>query len=343
MGVWSAIAAGGGAVGLVLGGLLTQTLSWRWVFFINLPIGVAAVLLSLRFVPDAEAEEKPETADVAGAVTVTGGLLVLVYGIVKAQAYGWTSWKTLSLGALAIALLAAFTWIEAHSREPLIRLGIFRTRSLTASNGAMLLIASGMFAMFYFASIYLQEVLGYGPLKAGLAFLPFTAGIVVGAGAAQSLISKIGPRAVSVAGLVLAVVGQLLFVRLSVDGTYVGQLLPGIAVMSIGMGLTFVPLTLVATTNVAHEDAGLASGLFNTSQQVGGALGLAILSTLAASRTSHLLAGHTAHPQALVSGFHVAFAVGAGLMAAGLVVILGVIRRRDVANISAEEAAPVAA
>jgi EmrB/QacA subfamily drug resistance transporter len=343
MGVWSAIAAGGGAVGLVLGGLLTETLSWRWVFFINLPIGIAAILLSLRYVPDAEAEDKPDTADVAGAVTVTGGLLVLVYGIVKAQEYGWTSWKTLGLGALAVGLLAAFTWIEARSREPLIRLGIFKSRALTASNGGMLLVASGMFAMFYFASIYVQEVLGYSPVQAGAAFVPFTLGIVIGAGAAQSLIRKLGVKWLSIVGLVGAIVGEALFVRVSVDGTYWGQLLPAIAIMSIGMGLTFVPLTLVATTNIAPEDAGLASGLFNTSQQVGGALGLAILSTLAASRTSGLLDSHHARPDALVSGFHVAFAVGAGLMALGLAIVLLVLRQRDVSTIDAEAMAPVAA
>jgi EmrB/QacA subfamily drug resistance transporter len=343
MGVGSAIAAGGGAVGLVLGGLLTETLSWRWVFFINLPIGIAAILLSLRYVPDAEADERPETADVAGAVTVTGGLLVLVYGIVKAEEYGWTSWKTLGLGAVALALLAAFTWIESRSREPLIRLGVFKSRALTASNGGMLLVASGMFAMFYFASIYVQEVLGYSPVQAGLAFVPFTLGIVIGAGAAQSLIRKLGVKWLSIVGLVGAIVGEALFVRVSVDGTYWGQLLPAIAVMSIGMGLTFVPLTLVATTNIAPEDAGLASGLFNTSQQVGGALGLAILSTLAASRTSSLLGSHHGRPDALVSGFHVAFAVGAGLMALGLAIVLLVIRQRDVATIDAEALAPVAA
>jgi EmrB/QacA subfamily drug resistance transporter len=345
MGVWSAIAAGGGAVGLVLGGLLTETLSWRWVFFINLPIGVAAILLSLRYVPDAEADERPETADVAGAVTVTGGLLVLVYGIVKAQEYGWTSWKTLGLGALAVALLAAFTWIEAHSREPLIRLGIFKSRALTASNGGMLLVASGMFAMFYFASIYVQEVLGYSPVQAGLAFVPFTLGIVIGAGAAQSLIRRLGVKWLSIVGLVGAIAGEALFVRVSVDGTYWGQLLPAIVVMSIGMGLTFVPLTLVATTNIASEDAGLASGLFNTAQQVGGALGLAILSTLAASRTSHLESvGVKDSAEALTRGYHVAFAVGALMLVLGGAVLAATVRRQDAEAIDAGHAAesPVA-
>jgi MFS family permease len=199
-----------------------------------------------------------------------------------------------------------------------------------------------MFAMFYFASIYLQEVRGYSPIQAGLAFVPFTFGIVIGAGAAQALVQRLGAWWTPVIALVVAVVGELLFVRLTVHGGYFSQLFPGIVVMSIGMGLTFVPLTMIATTNIAHEDAGLASGLFNTSQQVGGALGLAILSTLAASRTSHLVAGHHAHPDALVSGFHVAFAVGAGLMALGLVVMAVLLRPRDVANVHVGEAAIVA-
>ena len=203
LGIWSSIAAGGGAVGLVLGGALTESLSWRWVFFINLPIGIAAALLSLRYVANSRAEQRPDTADVAGAFTVTAGLLVLVYGIVKAQAYGWGSGKTIGLGALAILLLASFVVIELRSKAPLIRLGIFRLRSLSASNIAMLLVASGLFSMFYFAGIYLQEVRGYGPLKAGLAFLPFTFGIVIGAVASQQLITRIGIRAVVFAGITL--------------------------------------------------------------------------------------------------------------------------------------------
>jgi EmrB/QacA subfamily drug resistance transporter len=339
LGVWSAIAAGGGAVGLVLGGLLTETLSWRWVFFINLPIGVAAILLSLRFIPESRADEEPKTADVAGAVSVTAGLLVLVFGIVKAPDYGWGSLRTLGLGALALLLLIGFVLIELRSRAPLIRLGIFRMRSLTVSNTSMLLVMSGLFAMFYFASIYVQEVLGYGPLKAGLAFLPFTVGIVIGAGLAQQLIQRLGVRVVPLLGLALAIAGMLLFVRITVDGTYLGQLLPAIAVTSIGMGLTFVPITLLATTNVAGEDAGLASGLFNTSQQVGGALGLAVLSTIAASRTRHV--ADIGHSAALVSGFRYAFITGAALMLTAVLLLAALIRERHVARINAEEAAPV--
>jgi EmrB/QacA subfamily drug resistance transporter len=341
LGIWSAIAAGGSAVGLILGGVLTEALSWRWVFFINLPIGIAAALLAVRFIPNSRAEERPETADVAGAVTVTGGLLVLVYAIVKAQAYGWTSARTLGLGAVAVALLVAFVLIERRSKAPLIRLGIFRLRSLSGSNAAMLFVASGLFAMFYFASLYLQQILGYGPLKAGFAFLPFTFGIVIGAGGAQALISRIGIRTVTNAGLVLGVIGLLLFTRLPTHGTYLEHVFPTIAITSIGMGLAFVPLTLLATTNVEHSDAGLASGLFNTSQQDGGALGLAILSTRAASRPTPLL-NHgvstvSVRASALTQGFHVAFGVGAALLAAGIVVMALTVRRADVARIHTED------
>jgi EmrB/QacA subfamily drug resistance transporter len=335
LGVWSAIAAGGGAVGLVLGGLLTDTLSWRWVFFINLPIGIAAALLSLRYVPNTRAERRPATVDLAGAVSVTAGLLVLVFGIVKAQQYGWTSARTLGTGAVAVALLTAFVVIELRSREPLIRLGIFRVRSLTSANVSMLFVVSGLFAMFYFASLYVQEILGYSPLRAGVAFLPITAGIVIGAGLSQPLIRQIGVRSVPLIGLAMSSAGLFLLGRLPTHGSYAPDLLPGLMLMSIGMGLTFVPVTLIAPTNIEPSDAGLASGLFNTSQQVGGALGLAALSTLAASRTNHF---HSlAHETALVRGYHAAFIVGGALMVVAAILIVLLIRRSDVAQIHTEE------
>ncbi len=344
LGIWSAIAAGGGAVGLLLGGILTDTLSWRWVFFINLPIGIAAILLSLRFIRNTKAEQRPETVDVAGALSVTLGLLVLVFGIVKAQDYGWGSVETIGLGVAAAALLGGFVLIEQRSKSPLIRLGIFRRRSLSASNATMMLVAAGLFAMFYFASIYVQRILGYSPLEAGFAFLPVTAGIVVGAGVAQQLIPRLGVRNVPLAGIVMAAAGLLLLSRVPVDGTYLAHLLPGLMLMSVGMGLTFVPVTLLATTNVAPEDAGLASGLFNTSQQVGGALGLAILSTIAASTTSGALAGvaaptGTQTASALVDGFQNAFLAGALLLVAAGVLLGVLIRRSDAAAISAEQPA----
>ncbi len=336
LGIWSAIAAGGGAVGLILGGLLTDTLSWRWVFFVNLPVGIFAFVLGLRYIANTRAEVRPATVDVAGATSVTAGLLVLVYDIVKAQEYGWTSARTLGLFVVAVALLTTFVVIERRSKAPLIRLGIFRNIALTSANAAMLFVVSGLFGMFYFASIYVQEILGYSPLKAGFAFVPVTLGIVVGAGAAQTLIRRIGPRALPVIGIAMAAIGLVLLSRIPVHGTYLADLLPGLVVMSIGMGLTFVPVTLLATTGIDQGDAGLASGLFNTSQQVGGALGLAILASIAASVTSgdH---GAATHAAALVRGFQIAFLTGAGLMLVGIVVIVALIRSHHVAAIGAAD------
>lgn len=345
LGIWSAIAAGGGAVGLLLGGILTDALSWRWVFFINLPIGLVAIVLALRFIRNTKAETRPETIDVAGAVAVTAGLLVLVFGIVKAQEYGWTSAETIGLAVLAGVLLASFVAIESRSRAPLIRLGIFRTRSLSASNASMMFVAAGLFAMFYFASLYVQRVLGYSPLEAGFAFLPVTAGIVIGAGLSQQLIPRLGVRAVPLGGIGMAAAGLFLLSGIPVDGGYLANLFPGLMLMAIGMGLTFVPVTLLATTNVAAADAGLASGLFNTSQQVGGALGLAILSTIATSTTAGALGGLGGAPSraqqaaALVDGFQNAF-LAAGLLILTAGVLLAVsIRRSDVAAIGAEQPA----
>jgi EmrB/QacA subfamily drug resistance transporter len=337
--VWSAVAVGGGAVGLLLGGVLTDLLSWQWIFFVNVPVGVGAIALAMRFVPESRAPGVGRGVDIGGAVAVTAGLMVLVYAIVNARTAGWISGPTLALGALAVALLTAFVWLELRLRHPLIRLGIFRMRSLTTANVVMLLVAAGMFAMFFFASIYVQEVLGYTPLKAGLAFLPVTAGIIAGAGLSQQLIQRVGVRAVGVAGMAIAAAGLLMLSRIPVAGTYLGDLLPGLMTMSIGMGLTFVPITLIATTNVEAADAGLASGLLNTAQQLGGALGLAVLSTLAANATSSQLLSlgtapsSTATASALVAGYHVAFLAGAGLMAAGSVLLAALIRRGDVSRI----------
>jgi EmrB/QacA subfamily drug resistance transporter len=343
LGIWSAIAAGGGAVGLLLGGVLTETLSWRWVFFINLPIGIAAFVLAARYIHNTRAAQRPESADVLGATTVTAGLLVLVYDIIKAQSWGWTSLQTLGFFALAALLLATFVVVESRSKAPLIRLSIFRIRSLTAANVAMLFVMSGLFAMFYFASIYVQEILHWSPLKAGAAFLPVTAGIIVGAGLAQQGIRRLGPRLLPMIGIALAAFGLVLLSGISTHGTYLADLLPGLVVMSVGMGLTFVPITLIATTGLAPEDAGLSSGLFNTSQQVGGALGLAVLSSLAATRTAHTVG--VSHAAALVSGFQLAFLVGAGLMLTAIVVLAVMLRRQDVAAVLAQEpeALPVAA
>ncbi len=330
LGVWSAIAAGGGAVGLLLGGVLTDLVSWPWIFFVNVPVGVVTVLLATRFVPESRANLGHRTFDLAGAATVTGGLIVIVFAIVKAQSYGWGSARTIGLIALGLALLAAFVVIERRSDAPLMRLGIFRIRTLAVADGVLLLVASGMFGMFFFASLYVQEILGYSPLKAGLAFLPVTVGIVIGAGLAQQLIKRFGVRNVAVGGITLAAAGLAVLTQLPVHGSYLGNLLSGLLPMSIGMGLTFVPITLLATGGVPENDSGLASGLFNTAQQIGGSLGLAILSTLAASQTTSLLNSGVAAIPARVSGYHVAFAAAAGMLALGAVIMAVGLRTRDV-------------
>jgi EmrB/QacA subfamily drug resistance transporter len=335
LGVWAAIAIGGSAVGLVLGGFLTQYFSWQWIFFVNVPVGIAAFVLSLRLIPESRDEHAHRSYDIAGAVTVTGGLMALVYAIVGAQSAGWGSAKTIGFFALAGVLLAAFVAIELRAKAPLVRLSIFRVRSLLTANVTMFLAASAIFAMFFFNTLYLQRVLGYEPLTAGLAFLPFTAGIIVSAGLASTFAPRIGVRPVAAVGMLLTAGGLLLLTQLPVHGSYAADVLPSILLSSLGMGAVFMPLTLVATTGLRNEDQGLASGLFNTSQQIGGALGLAILSTIATSKTAS--AGGTA-TEALVVGFHWAFGVGAVIMLAALVVMLSLLRKRDVERIEQEAA-----
>jgi EmrB/QacA subfamily drug resistance transporter len=345
LGVWSAIAAGGGAVGLLLGGALTQLASWPWIFMVNVPVGVATLALTARYVPESRISAEHRTFDIAGAVSVTAGFVVLVYAIVKAQAFGWGSARTLGLIGAAVALLTVFVIIERRSVAPLIRLSVLRVRTLAVGDVVLLLVGSGLFGMFFFASLYVQQILGYSPLKAGLAFLPVTAGIVIGAGMAQQLIKRVGARNLAVGGTMLGAAGLAVLTQLPVHGSYVGNLLSGLFPMSVGMGLTFVPITLLATGGVTADDAGLASGLFNTAQQVGGSLGLAILSTLAASQTARVLhagASDGAQLAARVSGYHVAFGVAAAMLAAAGVILALTLRRRHVDAIDLD-AAPVPA
>jgi EmrB/QacA subfamily drug resistance transporter len=348
LGVWSAIAAGGGAFGLLLGGILTDLLSWEWIFFVNVPIGIATALLAIRYVPESRSAQRHAGADVPGAVSVTAGLMVLVYAIVEAPNHGWGSARTLGFAAIAIALLALFVFIELRSAAPLIRLGIFKVRSLAGADSVLFLVAGGLFAFFFFASLYVQEVLGYSPLEAGLAFLPITFGIGAGAGIAQQLVKRLGARTTATIGMLIAAIGLWWMSNASVGGSYLSDVLPAIIPMSVGMGLTFVPVTLIATTGVAEADAGLASGLFNTAQQVGGALGLAVLSTLAADKTTSTLAGvgHRPTPAdtaaALVDGFNVAFIAAAILVAVSAVLLLVAVRKRDVAGMD-PDAAPLPA
>lgn len=348
MGVWAAIAVGGGAVGLILGGALTEYLSWPWIFFVNVPVGIVAFALSLRPVPESKDEHAHKSFDLAGAVTITSGLILLVYGIVRSAEKGWGSPEVIGILAASALLHAAFVLIEQRSQEPLLRLGIFRIRSLRTANIVMLLVASGLFAMFFFNTLYVQNVLGYSALRAGLAFVPFTAGIIVGSVLSQSLIPRLGARDVPVIGLVIATLGMLAFLRLEPGGSYLTDLLPGILLCSVGMGLVFVPVTLIATSGLPLDDAGLASGIFNTSQQVGGALGLAVLSTMAANATADRLVSLGHQPSkadsadALVQGFHVAYLTGAIVLGVSAVLMRLLLRRSDVAAVSEGAPATVA-
>jgi EmrB/QacA subfamily drug resistance transporter len=339
LGVWSAIAAGGAAFGLLLGGILTQLVSWRWNFFVNVPVGIATVALAFNYVPESRADLGHNRFDAAGATTVTAGLLAIVFGIVKAQTWGWGSGRTLGVLAVGIALIAVFVLLESRSAAPLVKLSIFKIRSISTANGVMMLVASALFGMFYFVSLYAQDILGYKPLTAGLAFLPLSLGIVVGAGVSQALIKPLGVRNVSVLGLVLATIGTLVLTQVPVNGSYVSDLLVGFIPLSVGLGLVFVPLTLLGTSGVSNDDAGLASGLFNASQQVGGSLGLAIFATLAVDHTTNLLHQGVSNAAATVSGYHVAFLAAAIFMAAGAVLLVVLLRKQHLESLELDPSA----
>jgi EmrB/QacA subfamily drug resistance transporter len=324
LGVWAAVAAGGGAVGLLVGGMLTEWLTWRWVFFVNLPIGVGAVLVGVRLLRESRQEHAVRHFDFAGAVTVTSALSLLVFGISKAQSWGWGAASTIGVVLGALALLGLFVVVEKRSPQPLMRLDIFRVRSLSGSNLVMLLVAGGLFGMFFLNTLYLQGILGYSPLQAGLAFVPTTVGVVIAAGLSARLVGRFGVHRLLVFGLAVAAAGLALFTRVPVDGSYWVDVLPASLVLALGMGNAFVPITIAATANVAASDSGLASGILNTSQQIGGALGLAILATVAAETTASF--GEVT-PEALVSGYQRAYLIGAILLAAGAALALGLLRR----------------
>ncbi|WP_081690409.1 MFS transporter [Conexibacter woesei] len=339
LGAFAAISGGGGAVGLLLGGLLTDALSWQWVFFVNVPVGLATLALALRYVPESKAEDTEGGFDLVGATLVTSGLVVLTYAIVKAQDFGWGSAKTLGLGAVAIGLLGAFTWTQRIFKHPLIKLSIFRKRTLTTANFVTLFLLSGMQAFFFFGSLYFQQIKGFNALESGLAFVPMTLGIIAGSVSSQKLMARFGVKAVLLGGMMLGAAGMLWTVQLTPDSSYWVGFLPGIALLALGIGHAFVPLTLIATGGVAPDESGLASGLFNTSQQVGGALGLAVLSTFANSATDSF---HGAHEDALVHGYTTAFGIGAALLALAAVVTWVTLRSGE-ANESAASAEGVEA
>ena len=346
--IWAGVAAGGAGVGLLLGGVLTEALSWEWVFLINLPIGVATFLATLRIVPESRLVGH-RGFDPYGAITVTAGLLVLVYAIVKAEEFGWGSERTLLLGAVSLVLLAAFVVIELRHREPLIQLGIFRIRSVAAANGTAILVAAAMFPLFFFGSLYLQDVRGFSPIESGAAFIPFTLSLIVGAGLAQSTLPRFGARVVALSGTLLAAGGLLYLTQLAPGSAYLGAVLPGFVAIGFGIGNVWLPMTMAATGNVGADQQGLASGLVNTSQQIGGALGLAILATIAGDRTGDAVATGTSPAEAAVDGFTLAFGVGSALFLAAFVVLASRLRREDVdvaephGTVGRDEPLPVAA
>jgi MFS family permease len=298
-------------VGVLAGGMLTEWAGWEWVLFVNVPIGVAAALIAPRILDESRDVSAPSW-DVAGAVSVTGGLALLVYTLVDANNAGWGSTQTIALGALALVLLASFVAIELRRRYPLIPFSIFRLRTLRGANVIGLLLGMSLFAMFFFISLYMQQVLGYDPLKAGLAYLPLAGLIIVSAGGASQLVARFGFKPVLIVGLLCTAAGLFWFSRVSAPGgSYVGDVLFPSMLAAVGLGLSFVPVTIGSVTGTKPSEAGLASGLINTSQQVGGALGLAVLATIATNRTDDVFASGERNPAvALTEGFQDAFFAG---------------------------------
>jgi predicted MFS family arabinose efflux permease len=311
--------------------MLTEWAGWEWVLFVNVPIGLLAAILAPRFVRESHGHEET-SMDIAGAALVTGGLVVLVYALVDAESAGWGSTQTIGLLALSLVLLAAFVVVEQKLvKHPVMPLGIFRNRNVASADAVALLVGASLFSMFFFISLYLQQVLGFSALKAGLSYLPLALTIIVSAGTASQLVTRVGPKPILVFGLALTAIGLLLFTQVSAGGSFLGDVLIPSLVVAAGLGFSFVPLTITAVAGVTHHEAGLASGLINTSQQVGGALGLAILSSIANSRMSDVLGSGRPTPDAIrhamTEGFQVAFAVGAGFALVGVLLALLVVPR----------------
>jgi EmrB/QacA subfamily drug resistance transporter len=336
MGVFGFVAAGGGSIGVLLGGILTDVLDWHWIFLVNLPIGVAVFVLCLVLLPGGRGQEGTGRLDVAGAVTVTASLMLAVYAIVNGNEQGWTSGRTVGVLAAAAALMALFLAIEARVGAPLVPLGLFRLRNIAVSNIVGVLWAAAMFAWFFLSALYLQLVLGYSPLQVGLAFLP--ANLIMGffsLGLSAKLVMRFGIRPPLATGLGLAAVGLGLFARAPVDGSFLVDVFPSMILLGLGAGMAFNPVLLAAMSDVDESEAGLASGVVNTSFMMGGALGLAVLASLAASRTDALAASGEDALAALTGGYHAAFLVG-GLFALAAAVIGGALLRPGVSQAGAE-------
>jgi EmrB/QacA subfamily drug resistance transporter len=327
IGVFAFVASAGGAVGLLVGGVLTQSISWHWIFFVNVPVGIATAILAGRLIEADRGIGFRDGADVPGAVLITSSLMLGVYTIVNPAAeYGWGAGRTLALGTLSAALLGAFVAREATAKSPLIPLRIFRSRNVTGANIVQILGVAGMFGMFFLGALYLQRILGYDALQTGLAFLPVT--ILMGTLSVRytdRLVMRFGARKLVLSGLALFMAGLALFARAPIDGDYVVHVLPVMVLLGIGAGLCFPALMTLAMSGATSDDAGLASGLINTTAQVGGALGLAVLATLSASRSAALIGTGEPTVSALTSGYHLAFGIGAGLVLVAIAVALTVL------------------
>jgi EmrB/QacA subfamily drug resistance transporter len=340
VGIWGAMGGAGGAAGVLLGGILTDALSWRWILFINVPIGLIAAVLTMRLVAEGRNPNATRNFDLSGALSATIGLSLLVLGIVRTDQTGWGSADTLALIAAGVALLAVFVLIEGRfASHPLMPLRIYTSRALSAANVVVLLVGGATFGMWFFLSLYLQQVLHYSPIKTGLAFLPMTLCIIVGSTVASRQVQRIGAKPMLVVGMALQAVGLLLFANVAVHGTYASDILLPSLLVAIGIGFSFVPATISAVAGVRPAEAGLASGLVNTSRMFGGALGLAVLATIATSQSnSNLHQGATSMGAALTSGFQLAFVIAAVFAAVGgFVALFGLPRIRP--RVAAEPAA----
>jgi EmrB/QacA subfamily drug resistance transporter len=332
MGFFGFVMAGGGSIGVLLGGVLTDALSWHWIFLVNIPVGIAVFVLCLRLIPGSRGQAASGRLDIAGAVTVTAALMLAVYAIVNGNSDGWTSAQTLGLLGAAVALLGAFVGIESRVSSPLVPLRLFRLRNVAVSNGVGVLWAAAMFAWFFLAALYLQLVLGYDPLHVGLAFLP--ANLIMGAfslGLSAPLVIRFGVRVPIAVGMGLVAVGLALFARAPVDGNFLVDVLPSMIVLGIGVGMAMNPVLMAAMSDVEPSESGLASGIVNTAFMMGGALGLAVLASLAARRTGSLTAQGQSAVAALNGGYHLAFLVGAAFAVVAAALAAGLLRTRPIA------------
>ena len=340
LGVWGAVGGFGAAAGVLLGGILTSAFSWEWIFFVNVPVGITAFVLAPLLLTESR-DARARTFDLPGAVLVTAGLSSVVYAITQAGQEGWLAGRTLGFAGAGVALLIGFVAWELRHPEPLMRFGILQTRTISGANVAGFIMGTALFAMFLMLTLYMQQVLGYSAMKTGVAYLAVAGTAIIWSTVAAQLVTRIGVKPVLVAGMSFLTAGLVYFTQVSVNGSYLGDLLPGFLIIGVGIGFSFVPISIAALAGVSPAEAGLASGLINTSQQIGGALGIAALSTIATSQTSDALAAGTAVPAALVDGFQAAFLVGAIIAALGIVAALTLIRREELAGQDDEELEPV--